>query len=239
MWPFHTHLYSVLLKHTYSSWFSTRTADMCLRFTSERLLLCGSHLLTTEPLSELSSPVCPSCLAFTFLSFHVDHCFHHTPSLGPNHSRHWNVFEQFEAHVYFRGCMNSRKQHIRPVCCDRVADLLLVRRREAGGVAHWAHHVNSPQNSATSLISLLFPSACPLISRLPTSPLLRSPALEWPCARGCHGESLLSQQRGRTNWAELTHAQSVSFSHTHTHSLLTYTQGHCRLFSHQSLLLQG
>lgn len=82
---------------------------------------------------------------------------------------------------YSRGVKHGRR-----LCPVRTSQLLIK-----------SHHIFSPQYAPHVHLSLLIP-------------LLRSPALEWPCAHGCHGKVLLSRQGGRTNWVELMHTQSLS-----------------------------
>ena len=105
------------------------------------------------------------------------------PAPEPNRSRRCTVVHSFTAHAYFRATSWT---------------CLLWLTVGHPGVWIWAHLNFSESPTASSHPSPL-PLSMPLIPSLPTSLLLRSQALEWPCARGCHGELLLSQQRRRTN----------------------------------------
>lgn len=90
------------LLHTYSFWFSINSADTYLCLTFQRLLLSGSHLLTTDALSKVSSlPV---------NHFSLSHSCHSTWASAPTtpHLRAkpflpLQCSEQFAAHAYFRG----------------------------------------------------------------------------------------------------------------------------------------
>lgn len=150
-WPFHTSLLFLFhFEHTSLSWFSIRSADMCLCFTSQRLLLRGSHFFHNATPQTTQLSLCVSELSPFDIPF-IPHGPVGSPHPASKSNHHCTVMNNLQ-HMP----ISEVKWNLRPVCC--VCCVFRLQRCEGACpppqyVPHLQPHLSSPLFSSPRELS--------------------------------------------------------------------------------------